>query len=168
MLNFPVRPAHSGETAAVPENLGQPGIDFGLVVTLVFDDLFLNNRIGFGDQRGGRFLVCVIERIGDRSQPIQTVDKFDVGELEFLLRGGAQHSSRGGMGRTQCAQRIEDDGDIDDLLHDCCWNRGEPSERRREHRQGRKTHSGRNALDRDQASALCDQDGFAHAIDPVG
>ena len=67
MLNFAVRAAHCGETVVSPENLRKFRIDIAFVITLMRDDLSLNDRIGFDNHRCSFVFLSVVERIGDRS-----------------------------------------------------------------------------------------------------
>jgi len=89
MLNFAVRPAHRGETVVFPEDLGKLGINIAFVITLMCDDLSLNNRIGFDNHRCSFVFLSVVERIGDRSQPLQAAEQFDVTELKLSFGGDA-------------------------------------------------------------------------------
>ena len=92
MQDLAMRAAHGGEAVALPENLGELRIDVALVVALVDDHLLLNHLVRFGDQRGRALRDGVIERIDDRSQPVEFADQRQVIAMQ-LASGRRGHAS---------------------------------------------------------------------------
>ena len=70
--------------------------------------------------------------------------------------------------RLERAQRIEDHGNVDQLLKDGGRHRHQPAERRRQHGQHRKSHPDDDALDGDVPGSPRDHDRLADPIEPVG
>ena len=67
----------------------------------------------------------------------------------------------------QCAQRVEDHGDVDGLLRQCTRHRRQPAEGGKAHGEAGKAHAGDDALDGDAPRAPGDGDGLRHPIEPI-
>jgi hypothetical protein len=116
MEDLAVRPAHGGKAVALLENPGKLRIDMAFVVALVRDHLLLNHLVGLRDQRRAVLWRGVVERIDDRSEPVEVADQRDVVAMQLASRRGGHTLSGVTVGGAQSAECIEDHGDIDHLL----------------------------------------------------
>ena len=73
MLNFPVGAAHRGKSGRIGQLLRQPGIKRRLVLPLMFDDLFLNDCIGFCHERHCALRSRIVERIGNLTKAVEAL-----------------------------------------------------------------------------------------------
>ena len=71
MLNFPVGAAHCGKSGRIGQLLRQPGIKRRFILPLMFDDLSLNDCIGFCHERHRALPLRIIERIGNLTDAVE-------------------------------------------------------------------------------------------------
>jgi hypothetical protein len=98
---------------SIRQRLCDCGVDIPFIVALVHHHLALNDAIGFRDQ-GRRILRrSIIERVGDSAESIEPVSQRDVIVAERPARGGRYYVATATFNRTQGAQGVENDGDVD-------------------------------------------------------
>jgi len=113
-----MRAAHRRKAVVLAQKPGEPWVDRSFVVAFVHDHLLLNDTVGFGDQRRAAMRRLVIERIGDRPQPVEMDDQRLVIAAQFVPVRLRHAPPAVVKGRRECTQCVENDSDIDHFLRE--------------------------------------------------
>ena len=107
------------------------------------------------------------EPVGDAPDPLQLRSELQVLSSEPLRHVGRGMRFRPAAAPTERAQRVQDRGDVDELLHDRATDRPDDPERPEEHEPEREPHPHHDTLDGDAAGALRDRDRVGEPVEPV-
>ena len=130
--------------------------------------LLLHDDVGFFDQFGGGLGCDVVKHVSDGAQSVQAAAERQVIVMELVAGCDRKGTRAAAVRGSQRPQRVEDDGDVDHLLNQSRRHWFEPTEHGCNHGDTRQTHAGDNALHRNPARALGDDQSFSDAIKPVG
>jgi hypothetical protein len=158
MEDLAMCPAHRRETYAICKYFCQPGIHPPLIVPLMGNNVLSDQTIGFIDEAGDIIGSCVVDRIGNSPQLVESTVKSNMVVTERTTGFSRDGPDDASLSWSQGPRCIEDKQDIYDFLHDGGRDRRKPAYGRRQHGEARQPHTGNDALNRDSVSLLGDDD----------